>query len=279
MVINNISKSMSFGILQGRLSHSSDGRFQFSPLDWKLEFQRAAELGFSTIEWLFDWPDWKENPILSAQSEKEIFGVVESSGIPINSICADYFMKYRLAGPEGYESALMAAQLVQVVAKFTIQKVLLIPFLEQNAYPTEGERAEVIANLTPVLKQAERFGVRIGLETEMSVAELVPFLDRVKSHSIGVYYDIGNCTSYGFDCPSDLRILGKRVFGVHVKDRKVGSPQSLVLGNGDAHLFGCLNTLKDVGFEGTPIMQAWRGENYLYDAKSQLEFLQSRGVL
>ncbi len=265
---------MNFGILQGRLSPSHDGRFQFFPLDWRAEFRAAAELGFVSIEWLVDWPDWKENPLLIPEQEMSIRETVDETGIPVNSICADYFMKYRLAGPEGKDSGAMAVRLVDVAARFCRQKLILIPFLEQNAYPTEEERREVIANLLPAVKKAERLGVRIGLETEMAVAELTAFLDRFGSSAIGAYYDIGNCTSYGFDCASDLRVLGKRVFGVHVKDRKKGSPQSVLLGEGDADLAGCLRALSEIRFEGVPIMQAWRGANYRKDAEDQLHVLQ-----
>lgn len=262
------------GILQGRLSHSYDGRVQFFPLDWQMEFRLASDLGFASIEWLVDWPDWKENPILAPQLAKRILQIVAETGVSVNSICADYFMKYRLAGPEGKESGLMAVQLVHAADRFTRQKLILIPLLEDNAYPTDEEQSEVIANLTPAIREAERLGVRIGFETEMPITKLIPFLDRFASHSVGVYYDIGNCTSYGFDCPSDLLTLGKRVFGVHIKDRKAGSAQSVMLGAGDANLSGCLAALKEMRFEGIPIMQAWRGEDYLKDAENQLHFLQ-----
>ncbi len=263
------------GILQGRLSPSYDGRFQFFPRNWQDEFRMAAKMGFASIEWLVDWPDWKENPLLSPTAEASIREKVEETGIPVSSICADYFMKHRLDGSEGPESGAMAARLVDVAARLTRQKLILIPFLEETAYPTERERFQVATNLMPAIKKAETLGVRIGLETEMPVSELRNFLDRFDSCAIGAYYDIGNCTSYGFDCPSDLRFLGKRVFGVHIKDRKRGSPQSVILGTGDARLSECLHTLQEIGFEGVPIMQAWRGTDFLRDAQEQLNFLKS----
>lgn len=265
--------SFKFGILQGRLSPSLDGRFQFFPKAWEEEFHLAAKLGFVSIEWLFDWPDWETNPILMPALEENIRRTVETTGVPVNSICADYFMKHRLAGPEGEKSGLMAVRLVHAAARLTKQKLVLIPFLEDNAYPTEAERTEAMSHLMPAVREAERLGVCIGFETEMPVKELLAWLDRFRSAAVGAYYDIGNCTSYGFDCPSDLRALGKRVFGVHIKDRKVGSAQSVALGDGDADLIGCLTALKKIGFHGVLIMQAWRGDDFLQDARSQLSLL------
>ncbi len=265
---------MRFGILQGRLSPSHDGRFQFFPLEWGREFHTAAALGFSSIEWLIDWPDWHESPLLNPASEATIRETVKTSGIPVNSICADYFMRRRLVGPGGPDSGAMATRLVDVAARLTQQKLILIPFLEDTAYSTEQEQSEVVTNLLPAVKRAEKLGVRIGLETEMPIDTLGAFLDRFDSHTIGTYYDIGNCTSYGFDCPSDLKALGKKIFGVHIKDRKKGSVQSVTLGTGDAKLADCLAALKEIKFEGTPIMQAWRGDDFLGDAVAQLRILQ-----
>lgn len=270
---STVSSRFSIGILQGRLSPSLDGRFQFFPRDWQSEFRMAAQMGFASIEWLVDWPDWRENPLLDPKAETAIRQIVSETGIPINSLCADYFMEHRLDGPDGPKSGAMAIQLVEVAAQLTRQKLVLIPFLEANAYPTEQERSEVILNIKPAVKRAETLGVRIGLETEMIASELTDFLEQFDSPAIGAYYDIGNCTSYGFDCPSDLKLLGKRVFGVHIKDRKIGSSQSLSLGRGDAKIAACLRMLQECRFEGVPIMQAWRGDHFLKDAQDQLAFL------
>ncbi len=267
--------TLTIGILQGRLSPSQDGRFQFFPPKWEEEFSVAARLGFSAIEWLVDWPDWETNPILDPKMTEKIFDVTERTGIPVNSLCGDYFMKYRLAGKEAKTSETVAIELVQAAARVTKQKLLLLPLLEQNTYSTEDERTEVVTNLSPAVREAERLGVRIGFETEMPISELVHFLDRFDSSAVGVYYDIGNCTSYGFNCSQDLLSLGNRVFGVHIKDRKVGSPQSLSLGMGDANIHDCLRVLTEIEFHGVPIMQAWRGENYLQDAIDQLNFIKN----
>ncbi len=168
----------------------------------------------------------------------------------------------------------MAVQLVQAAAELTKQKLILIPLLEDNATHTEEEQIEVVTRLMPAIRESEKLGVRIGFETEMDVNKLRSFLDRFQSRAVGVYYDIGNCTSYGFNCPADLRALGSLIFGVHIKDRKVKSAQSMMLGAGDANIAGCVIALQEIGFKGIPIMQAWRGENYKQDAKNQLHFLQ-----
>lgn len=242
------------GILQGRLSPSREGKFQFYPSDWRAEFPIAKEMGFDCIEWLFDWPDFEKNAIWTRG--------VEETEIPINSLGGDYFMKYKV-----YESPDVLQKLVDL-AKITKRKLLTIPLLEANAPKTDDEKQKIIN----ALNQVTLGEVRIALETEMTVEELKDYC----SDQIGVLYDIGNCTSYGFDCPEDLRKLKEKVFAVHLKDRKVGTTQSLMLGTGDAKFVECFQALSDIGYHGALIMQGWRGEDYLQDARNQLAFIRSQ---
>src|SRR3989344_9576811 len=81
------------GILQGRLSPDIDKRFQFFPKDWRREFALAKACGFFGIEWLVDPKDpngWMNNPIFNDYAE--IDRVSRETGVPVLSICADWFM-------------------------------------------------------------------------------------------------------------------------------------------------------------------------------------------
>lgn len=264
--------NLKIGIVQGRLSPSFGDRFQFFPKDWEREFFLAKNLGFNSIEWLFDWPEAVENSIIRVVGRKEIEKVVAETGVKVNSICADYYMKYRFTGSDTNNSLKVLSQLIEA-AKITTERLILIPLLEQNAPKTNEEKDEIILNIKKVLPEAEKNGVRITFETEMNSPEILEFLKGFHSDAVGVYYDIGNATSYGFNCPEDIIKLGKYIFGIHAKDRKVNTTQSVLLGQGDADYKGCFDALKKVGFSGTIIMQAWRGEDYLGDAKKQLLFL------
>ena len=49
------------GIMQGRLSKQKGIRIQEFPRDtWEQEFEKAKDIGFDTIEWIFDS---KDNPM------------------------------------------------------------------------------------------------------------------------------------------------------------------------------------------------------------------------
>src|SRR3989344_5897794 len=102
------------GILQGRLSPSLDGRLQFFPKDWEKEFFIAKDIGFKSIEWLFDWPDFQKNPIFTEEGRIVIQKTMQDSGVKVSSICADYYMKHRFLGEEANKSIEVLNQLISV---------------------------------------------------------------------------------------------------------------------------------------------------------------------
>ena len=80
--------------MQGRLSKVIDGKIQSFPKNsWKNEFFLAKDLGFELIEWVLDDDLWA-NPILSKGNFSEIAKLKSETGVGINSICCDYFMKH-----------------------------------------------------------------------------------------------------------------------------------------------------------------------------------------
>jgi hexulose-6-phosphate isomerase len=267
-------KSFSVAILQGRLSPDIDKRYQFFPKErWQDEFKVAQELGFDGIEWLIDPKDWEENPIFHVMPD-EVQAVAQASSLPVMSICADWFMEVCIweGDPETHRAHIRS--LFPQLQK-TVNKVLLVPLLETHNISASEVQEKVVAVLKPLSAELEAQGIGIAFETELSAPELTSFLEKFESDVFGVYYDVGNCTSYGFDCPNDILVLGKRIKGIHLKDRKVGTTKPLLLGTGDADFAGVLQALTEIDWQGALVMQAWRGEHYIEDARAQLQFVRS----
>lgn len=54
----------SIGIMQGRLTQPKGRGIQFFPFDnWIEEFKVAKEIGLKEIEFIFDYDNYKENPL------------------------------------------------------------------------------------------------------------------------------------------------------------------------------------------------------------------------
>lgn len=274
------------GIMQGRLSPSEEGRFQFFPSHWQDEFRIARELGFDGIEWLFDWVKWKTNPIYAnpvrnsisngaGEHLEKISNTTKKTGVSVDSMCSDYYMKYGFTGSDAPQSVEVLLSLIERAEKENYSTIL-VPFLEERAIKSEKEKKEIVKNFEPIIRRLSKSPVAIGFETEMHAGELIDFIERFETPQIGAYYDLGNSTSYGVDCVREIKLLGKHIKGVHLKDRKKGATASMLLGTGDVDFVGCFTALKETGYTGPFILQAWRGDNsYIEDAKTQLQFVKN----
>lgn len=264
----------SVAILQGRLSPDPEKKFQFFPPHWHDEFKIAKSVGVAGIEWLVAPQFFEMNPIFDRSWEEEVRNIEHQTGILVTSICADWYMEHAPWHMERKYQYLLLKRIFEA-AYNTKHKCVLIPLLEQHSIQDPVFQALTREVFKPLIPLLERKGVTIAFETELERNALMSFVDSFESSQVGVYYDIGNCTSYGFDCAEDIRVLGNRIKGVHVKDRRKHSSQSLLLGTGDADIRGCLKALQEVSFKGSLVLQAWRGEDYLADAHSQYMFLTS----
>ncbi len=261
-------------IMQGRLSAPQGTRLQFFPEKWEAEFVVAKQLGFDAIEWFVDRDIAGFDPIEDIWARPEIISRIDASArtVPISSVDCG---RYKLFGPEASASIGMFKMFIPLVAPRLSTKTLSVPLLEDQAPATPDERADAHKSISMIAKVAKEHELKIALETEMPAEELAAFTDSFSEKNVGVSYDVGNCTSYGFNCVRDIKTLGARIFEVHLKDRKVGSTQSLLLGTGDADFKGCFAALKAIGYTGIYTIQAWRGTDYLKDAQDQLRFVTS----
>ena len=100
------------GIMCGRLSPPINNNIQqFSFNSWKNEFKKANELGFDSIEWIYDLNN--NNPILNNLDELKIFSV--KNDIKIDSVCADYFMEKKLFNVSQHDLNLNLKKLNQLM--------------------------------------------------------------------------------------------------------------------------------------------------------------------
>jgi len=261
-------------IMQGRLSPDPNGFFQFFPEKWEEEFRLAREIGFNAIEWLWDWRNWEQNPILSDESIEKIKKAIKESGILVGSLCADYYMKKSFFGDDAIQSIELLKKLI-LNSKAVGIKSIVIPFLEELAIKDEITKKEIIANIKKVIPVAEQNNVKLNFETEMNSDELIDFINSFNSSFVGVCYDLGNAVSYGFNLSKDIKQLDKFIGEVHLKDRKIGTTKSVLFGQGEVNFRACFVALKDINFNSPIVLQAWRGEDYLNDAKMQLNFIKS----
>lgn len=240
------------GVMQGRLSPPVDGNIQAFPVDWRGELIRAGKLGLS-VEWIYDEVGRWRNPLDSEIGISQMRAVSGVQKVPINSLCADWFMEHRL-----YDDGVVLPQvrklqyLIDRCKQVGIGRIVL-PFVDSSSLGLDP--------LCEVLDAVPKDGVELHVETDLPPGEC--FLLTEKHPDIYINYDTGNSAALGYDPVTEFVLYGRRIGSVHIKDRKrylSGSP-SVPLGEGDVDFEKVFEGLKRADYRDDFILQVARGED------------------
>ena len=248
------------GVMQGRLSPPSEGRFQSFPREqWAAEFPRAASAGIEAIEWIYDVRGRDANPLASDQGIERISQNCVTHGVVVRSICADYFMErafVRATAAERQQRLTDLLWLIERARRLGVQRIVL-PFVDQSAIRDEADCDAVVETLHCALPCARACGIELHLETSLAPAPFAELLDRVRDPRVRVNYDSGNSSSLGYLPAEEFAAYGNRLGGVHIKDRLLGGG-TVPLGSGNADLPAVFGGLRQHGYRGDFILQAAR---------------------
>jgi L-ribulose-5-phosphate 3-epimerase len=189
-------------------------------------FAQAKHAGFDSIEINIA----EDGEVTPASTEAEIQAIVTSSkaaGVEISSLSTGLGWRYPITSPDesvrqkGEEN--IRAQL-KVAQWLGVDTILVVPGIVSAdiAYDEAYTRAQAV--LKRVAAEAEERKVAVGVENVwnkflLSPLEFARFLDEIGSPYVGAYFDVGNVLVYGF--PDQwIRILGRRIKKIHVKDFK-----------------------------------------------------------
>jgi len=248
------------GIMQGRLSPAINDRIQAFPLKtWQAEFKRAATLGLTGIEWIFDQETESVNPLMTAAGVKRILGLSAQCGVCVKSLVANYFMTARLFGDDQERVKRVVKKLILLITQCAQCRIKLIvlPFLETSALTTNRAFSQVTENLRAPAAHAADLGIRLCLETSLEPPIFSRFLTKLSPLNISANYDMGNSAAAGYDPCREIRLLGKRIIGVHVKDRLFNGG-TVPLGKGAVDFAAVFATPPAIGYGGDYIFEAAR---------------------
>jgi hexulose-6-phosphate isomerase len=249
------------GIMQGRLTPPSVGRFQCFPRnDWRAEFPRAAEAGLAAIEWIFDEYGEDANPIVTEAGIAAVKAESQRWGIDVASLCADWFMDrplVRIGPAERTERLEKLAWLLRRCQLLGVGRVVL-PFVDVSRIDSEQDFEDVVSGLRAVLPVAEETGVEVHLETSLPPSRFAALLARLEHPLVKANYDSGNSASLGYDVREEFAAYGGRVGSVHVKDRVRGGG-TVPLGTGHVDFPAFFDCLKQIRYGRDLILQVARG--------------------
>jgi sugar phosphate isomerase/epimerase len=139
----------------------------------------------------------------------------------------------------------------------------------------------VVEALRQIMPRAEDLSIRVGLENTLTAKQNLEILERVASPMLKVYYDVGNSTAYGYDVPTELRLLGNdRICEIHLKERLgVEDPEWGLLGSlGErgVNFQAVADACRDIGYDKWYVIESsGRKDRFEADTRANVEFVTS----
>lgn len=237
-------------------------------------FKAAKEAGFETIELnmaeevkhdtIVSELGLEDSPHVTLNMKEADFAAIKRVSdhyqLPISSVATALHWKYPLNSPDPTireQGKEVARRMIDACQIFGGDTVLIVPGVvtAENDYETCYRLSqEAFRELAPY---AEKKGIVIGVENVWnkflySPLEMRQFIDEIAHPFIRIYFDAGNVLQFGF--PDQwVKILGKRIVKVHVKDfsTNIGNITGFTpLLAGDLDWPKLVSALKEVGYDG-----------------------------
>jgi len=259
MIKKAMTRKFSIGIMQGRLLPKIDGRIQCFPAEqWRDEFALAEKAGLQLIEWIYEVYGEEKNPLATDEGIAELRELTARHGIAVRSLCADYFMdRPLLANPE--ESGKKLGWLLGRCHLTGIRRIIL-PFVDASRLGDYRAEDALIDLLSPFTSEAERLGIELHLETDLTPLRFANLIERLPGTVFKVNYDSGNSASHGYNVTEEFKAYGFRIGSLHIKDRVRGG-STVPLGTGNTDFKALRAALDAVEYDDDVILQVARGEN------------------
>ncbi|WP_294961200.1 sugar phosphate isomerase/epimerase family protein [Sulfurimonas sp.] len=263
------------GIMQGRLLPKYKNRYQAHPVQyWQAEFNIAKELGLNQVEFILDYNEYENNPLMSTDGIKKIKETIKSTGTDVKSICADYFMEAPFHSKHQKQSEKILKRLITNIKSLNIVDIV-IPCVDQSTLKNKKDMDMLVESINKVLPLAKKHGIYINFETDLSPDRFKELLGKFNSKNIKVNYDIGNSAALGYSPKEEFKAYGEYISDLHIKDRVLNGA-SVKLGTGNADFETVFKLLKKYKFNGNIIMQAAKDDSYIDDLsmlKEQKKFI------
>lgn len=256
------------GIMQGRLLdplNSSD--LDWFPINnWEDEFSLAQQLGFQTIELVFDRKKDKRNPLYSYEGRKRLKKkFTENKLIPYSS-CINYIIDYPLSDADIFEDV---KESISYLKEIGINNVIL-PLFDRSSI----EKNNMIPCIKKLVDIAEKKNMLILIETDKSGEDVSKYLSNIMSKNLGLVYDIGNASYFGHDIARDLDLLQNKIMHIHIKDKDKNGI-NVKLGTGIANLSAFFEHPVIQSYSGFFTLETSRENDSYKTASYNLEYIKA----
>jgi len=238
-------------------------------------FEQAAEIGFDGVE-LDIRADWEDEVVMSEEGREEIKRLSEESGVEVPSLCIGALWQYSPAATDEElleTSRTIIAAAIEAAADLGAGWILVPVTPSDEDISHEECQRRWIAEMQKAAPIAEAAGVVLCLENVgrgcgKSADDLLALVAGVDSPVVRTYYDVGNACAFGHDAVEEIRALAEVIGVVHIKDR-----EGDLLGEGIVDIPGCVDTLREVSYDGWLILETPPTDDPLEAGNYNLEYL------
>jgi len=259
--------------------------------------QLARRAGFEAIELTV-----AEKGELSLDSTRQdvekIVETAEEVGIELSSLATGLFWDYSLSSSNDKvkdKAKGIVKKMLELASYLGVDTILVVPGAVDVFFKPAGEVVPYdvaykrsLESLGECLATAQKYKVNIGIENVwnkflLSPLEMRDFIDKLGSDYLGAYFDVGNTLLTGY--PEHwIRILGKRIKKVHIKDfkRAIGNVNGFCdLLEGDVNWAEVMKALREIGYNDyitAEIMPPYsqHPEALIYNISKSMDFILGR---
>jgi len=229
-----------------------------TPREWSFEetAKQSKAAGYDSVEVVIR-DDWGLSLDTSEAEAARLAGVCRDLGLELASLCPS--MRGAPKDVMTNDDAVRAQSLDTIKRCLTLTKAMGIDtmLLTLGGLPPELFYNEAYANALQSLQRlapfAEDIGVNVAIEYVwnkflLSPMEFARFCDEVASPRVGLFFDTGNMVIQAF--PEHwVRICGKHLMKVHLKDFKRQGAQWPPLLEGDVDFPAVMRELRKIGYD------------------------------
>ncbi|WP_134682609.1 sugar phosphate isomerase/epimerase family protein [Brevibacillus migulae] len=225
-------------------------------------FAHSQKAGFDAVELNLYQPGAVGLTLETSLHEAEdIAKLAESFNLQLRSLSTGLLWQAPLSSPDESvreKGRAIVEKQIELANAIGADTVLVVPGVvdAQTSYEQCYEHSQ--RELRKLIPVAEKHGIQIGIENVwnkflLSPLEMARYIDELDSPYVGAYFDVGNVLQFGY--PEQwIRILGKRIRKVHVKDFRtnVGNITGFVpLLAGDVNWREVRTALAEIGYQDT----------------------------
>jgi len=241
--------------LAGEKESTETGKrvFKIGVVDWELgkasdpeALAVAARLGFDGVQ--VDLGDVES--MRKPERQQQYFDMAQKHKIEIASLAMG------VLNDTPYAQSPKAVELVDAaidIAQAMKQKVILLAFFGKGDLSRpENTLDGLVGHLKENAPKAEKAGVALGLEAEISVERYREILDKTGSPAVQAYFDLVHAHGNDRDIAQEIASLSGRICEFHAKDYG-----NILFGKGKVDFKAVRRAMDAIGYRGWIQMEQW----------------------